>query len=623
MKKIDKDSKKIGNILMEAGLITDLQLAKGISEQKKSGVRLGESLIKLAYITDIEMAQTLSTQLGIPYTDFETAVVDPMAIDLIPEKLAKRHGVIPLSIERGVLTVAMSDPLSFEAIGDLSFASDRGVAPTVSTAAEIKLAIGRYYHLAEPVHKILENISAGHVEVVADALDLAPDVEHAAKRGGSPPIIRMVNTIIFNAVKNRASDIHVEPRAKSVIIRERVDGLLRDVMDLPKWVQGAVTSRIKVLSKMDIAEKRIPQDGRIKIRVDGKEVDLRISVLPIQFGESIVIRILDIQSVVSSIEDLGLSGKDNPRVRSLVEKPQGLVLITGPTGSGKTSTLYAIINHIKSEMINIISLEDPIEYELAGVKQVSVNEKTGLTFAYGLRSVLRQDPDVIMVGEMRDMETANIAIQASLTGHLVLSTLHTNTAVAAVMRLKNMGVEPYLIASAINGIVAQRLLRRLCDRCKVAYTPENEELARLGLDKKSIANIKFYTGKGCDLCNKTGYRGRIGTFEVMVLDKLARELIADSGTEEEILKGTLDSGMRYMSQDGIDKVKQGLTSIEEVLRVLYVQEEKGVRVCRNCSESVRLDFFNCPYCGFAIVNRCPNCSKAREPDWKYCPYCRK
>lgn len=623
MKKTNKDSKKIGNILVEAGLITESQLAAGIGEQKKSGARLGESLIKLSYITDIEMAQTLSTQLGIPYTDFETVVVDPMAIDLIPEKLAKKHGVIPLSIERGVLTVAMSDPLSFDAIGDMSFASDRSVAPTVSTAAEIKFAIKRYYHLAEPVHEILENISAGHVEVVTDhLLDVAPDVDQVARRGGSPPIIRMVNTIIFNAVKNRASDIHIEPRAKSVFIRERVDGLLRDVMDLPKWVQGAITSRIKVLSKMDIAEKRVPQDGRIKIRIDGRDVDLRISVLPIQFGESIVIRILDIQTAVLDMGSIGLSARDDKRVKSFIERPQGLVLITGPTGSGKTLTLYAIINHIKSEAINIISLEDPIEYELTGMKQVSVNEKTGLTFAYGLRSVLRQDPDVIMVGEMRDTETANIAVQASLTGHLVLSTLHTNTAVAAIMRLRDMGVESYLIASAVNGIVAQRLLRRLCDKCKVPYTPENEELARLGLDKSSIKKIRFYTGKGCYFCNKTGYRGRIGAFEVMVVDKLARELIADDATEEEILKSTLDSGMRYMSQDGIDKVKQGLTSIEEVLRVLYVKEEKGVRVCRNCSESVRLEFLNCPYCGFAIVNRCPNCSKVREPDWKYCPYCR-
>ncbi len=623
MKKTDKDSKKIGNILLEAGLITAAQLTTGIEEQKKCGGRLGETFIRLCYITDIEMAQTLSTQLGIPYTDFETAVVDPMAIDLIPEKLAEKHGVLPLSIERGVLTVAMSDPLSFDAIGDLSFASDRSVAPTVSTAAEIKSAIKRYYHLAEPVHKILENISAGHVEVVVDALDVSTDADEAARRGGTPPIIRMVNTIIFNAVKNRASDIHIEPRAKSVIVRERVDGLLSDVMDLPKWVQGAVTSRIKVLSKMDIAEKRIPQDGRIKIRIDDREVDLRISVLPIQFGESIVIRILDIQSTVLGMVDIGLADKDYQRMKELVEKPQGMVLITGPTGSGKTFTLYGAVNHIKSEIINIISLEDPIEYELAGMKQVSVNEKTGLTFAYGLRSVLRQDPDVIMVGEMRDTETANIAVQASLTGHLVLSTLHTNTAVAAVMRLKNMGVEPYLIASSVNGIVAQRLLRRLCDKCKVPYTPENEDLARLGLDKSSIENIRFYKGTGCDACNHTGYRGRIGTFEVMVFDKLVRELVADDAAEEEILKAALDGGMRYMSQDGIDKVKQGLTSIEEVLRVLFVQEEKGVRVCRNCSQSVRLDFLNCPYCGFAILNRCQNCSKVREPDWKFCPYCRK
>ncbi len=284
MKKFDKDSKRIGNILLEAGLITEGQLARGIQEHKKSRRRLGETLIKLGYITETEMAQTLSTQLGIPYTDFETAVVDPMAIELIPEKLADKHRVLPLSIERGVLTVAMSDPLSFEAIQDLGFTSDRNVAPTVSTATEIKKAIQRYYHLSEPVHKILENISARHIEILPDSVEAVQDVEQSAKRAGAPPVIRMVNTIIFNAVKSRASDIHIEPRVKSVLIRERVDGLLRDVMELPKWVQGAVTSRIKVLSKMDIAEKRVPQDGRIKIRVEQRDVDLRISVLTIQFG---------------------------------------------------------------------------------------------------------------------------------------------------------------------------------------------------------------------------------------------------------------------------------------------------------------------------------------------------
>ncbi len=617
------NSKKIGNILLESGYITEEQLASAVSVQAKNGGRIGEILIADGYITETDMARTLSVQIGIPFTDFDTTVVDPVAIELVSEKLAVKHRSIPISIERGVLTVAMADPLDFLAIQDLGFVTGRSVEPTVAVGTEINKAIQRHYHMSEPVHEILEQISDGHVEVVPDSLDMTQNVESAMRKGSAPPIIQIVNTIIFNAVRHRASDIHIEPRAKNVAIRSRIDGMLHDTMELPKWVQGAVTTRIKVLAMLDIAEKRIPQDGRIRIRIEGREIDLRISVLPIQYGESIVIRVLDLQNDMLDLSQLGLSAKDYQRLRSVIEKPQGIVLVTGPTGSGKTFSLYAVLNHIKSNVINIISLEEPIEYELGGVKQVAINEKTGLSFSYGLRSVLRQDPDVIMIGEMRDAETANIAMQASLTGHLVFSTLHTNTAVAAVTRLKNIGVPLYLIASSINGIVAQRLLRKLCDNCKEFYKPDANKLKQLGLKDNEAEKIEFFRGVGCKSCSKTGYKGRIGVFEVMTCSPAVREAISSDSTETEILTAALNSGMRYMSQDALDKAKAGLTSIEEVLRVLYIEEKEDIHLCRACGESVRLDFLNCPYCGCAVVDRCPNCSRTREPDWKFCPYCRK
>ncbi len=615
-------SKKLGEILLESGLITEEELARSIEEQKKRRKRLGEVLIELGFATEEDIARTLSIQLGIPYVDLATAVVEPEAIEKIPEKIARKHLAIPVSIEKKVLTVVMADPLNFEAIKDIEFVSGMNVRPAVSTQTQIQKAIQRYYHLSEPLQEVLEKMSHGFVEVVPETVEMVQDLEleDAIRKGKSPPIIRMVNNIIYHAIKNRASDIHIEPREKSVVIRERVDGLLREVFQLPKWVQGAVTSRIKIMARMDIAEKRIPQDGRIKIRIEDREIDLRVSTLPIQYGEDIVIRVLDSARAIMRIEDLGLREEDLKRLKSLIEVPQGVVLVTGPTGSGKTSTLYAMINHIKKEVINIITLEDPIEYELKGVNQVAINEKTGLTFAYTLRSVLRQDPDVIMVGEMRDAETARIAIQASLTGHLVLSTLHTNTAVAAIARLKNLGVEPYLIASSLNGVIAQRLVRKLCNNCKEAYVPSKEDLLKLGITDSPEKPLYFYRARGCPDCDRIGYKGRIGVFEVLVCNSFVKELITNDAPEEAILKAAVDGGMRYMVEDGIEKVKAGITSVDELMRVLYVKEE--IIICKGCARALKSDFVTCPYCGYSVVLRCPSCGRARESEWRFCPYCR-
>jgi len=615
--------KNIGEILLDSKLITGEQLAKGLEEQKKSNKRLGEILTELGYVTEEKLARALSSQLGIPYTDLNSVVVEPEAIELIKEKFARQNLVIPFNVDKRYITVAMADPLDFEAMHGLSFAANREVRPTIAPSKEIRAAIRRFYHLSQPLEKILGEIKGESVEVISEyeASQEAEGIEEVAKRSESPPIIRLVNNIVVHAARNRASDIHFEPREKTVRVRERVDGLLMEAFEFPKLVQGAVTSRLKIMARMDITEKNIPQDGRIKVKVEGRDLDLRMSTLPTHFGEKITIRILDKLALPVDLKAIIPVEKEYLRIRTLADKPHGIILITGPTGSGKTSTLYAMLNYIKTEKINIITLEDPIEYELRGVNQVAINEKTGLTFAFALRSVLRQDPDVIMVGEMRDNETANIAVEASLTGHLVLATLHTNTAVAAVARLKNLGLSSYLIASSLNGIVAQRLLRKICHGCKEVCSPTPEELFKMKIRGKDLAAMKFYKGAGCEECNQTGYKGRIGVFEVLVVDSTIRELIGNGAPEEAIFKAALEVGMRNMSEDGIEKINQGVTSIEELLRVIYVKDAEIPSACQNCGEAIRQDLSNCPYCGYILVNKCPDCGVFREARWAFCPYC--
>ena len=618
-------TKNIGEILLEYHLITKEQLARGVEEQRKSDKRLGEVLTDLGYISEEKLARALSAQLGIPYTDLSSTVVEPEAIDLFKEKVARKNMAIPLSVDKRFITVAMADPLDFAAIHDINFATNREVRPTVAPPKEIKAAIRRYYHLSQPLEKIIGEIQTDSIEVIStsESRSDSEGIEEAARTSGSPPIIRLVNSVLVHAVRNKASDIHFEPREKSVRVRERVDGLLMDAFEFPKLVQGAVTSRVKIMATMDISEKKIPQDGRIKVKVEGRDLDLRVSTLPTNFGEKITIRVLDSGAAPAQLEDMGPTKKDYLRIRSIIERPQGIVLITGPTGCGKSTTLYSMVNHIKTDAINIITLEDPIEYELKGINQVGINEKTGLTFPFALRAVLRQDPDVIMVGEMRDVETAKIAIEASLTGHLVLSTLHTNTAVAAMTRLKNLGISPYLIASSLNGVIAQRLVRKICEKCKEPYTPTPEELFKMKARGKNSSEMKFYKGKGCPACTDTGYKGRIGIFEVLIVDSQVRDLVSNDGGEESILKAASESGMSHMSEDGIDKIYQGITSIDELFRVIHLSDQGTYLLCQNCGEAINQNIHNCPHCGFLLVNRCPDCGGSRNGKWSFCPYCGK
>jgi len=613
---------KLGEILLKSNLITREQLNKAVEEQK-SGKRLGEALCTLGFVSEEKLAWALSVQLGIPYVDLNTAVVEPEALETLTEKFALKNMALPLNVDKRTITVAMGDPLDFGAINDISFASGREVRPVVAPFKEVKSAIRRFYHLAQPLQKILGEIQGGSLEVIGEPENAFEEdgVEEVVRKGESPPIIRLVNSIVIHAARNQASDIHFEPREKSVKVRERIDGILIETFEFPKLVQGAVTSRIKIMARMDIAEKKIPQDGRIKVRVENRDLDLRVSTLPTNYGEKITVRILDTKAVKLSLEKIGLSENDRSRVQGVINLPQGMVLITGPTGSGKTSTLYGMVNQIKTEAINIITLEDPIEYELGGVNQVGINEKTGLTFPFALRSVLRQDPDVIMVGEMRDRETANIAIEASLTGHLVLSTLHTNTAVAAIIRLKNLGIPSYLIASSLNGVIAQRLVRKICQHCKQPYTPTLEETTKMKLRGRDPASLPSFKGGGCTHCNRTGYRGRIGVFEVLIVDAAIRELIARDATEPAILKAGLEGGMRHLLEDGLEKVSEGITSIEELLRVVYMRDEDHLAVCPKCGETIPKEGRNCPQCGTPLENKCPGCGSLRDSKWQFCPFC--
>ncbi len=614
--------KKLGELLVESGLITEEQLKEALKEARThKGRRLGTVLINKGYATDIDIAQTLAYQLKIPYVELSNTTVDPEAIKLVDEKLARKHLIIPIYIDRRVLGLAMADPLNLTAIDDVRFATGMDVKPCVVTLTDVTEAINRHYHLNEPLEELMADLKKDSLVEVIHDVDSNGNVSELVRRSAAPPIIKMVDSIIINAVDDRASDIHIEPQDRIVNLRLRVDGIMKETMQFPKWVHGPVVSRIKIMAKMDIAERRIAQDGRMKVRLGDKNIDIRVSTLPTQYGETVVMRLLDPGAAILDLDRIGLSDRDTEVLIDIIERPQGVVIVTGPTGSGKTSTLYAMIQHIKKEEIKIITIEDPIEYELKGVNQVAVNEKTGLTFAFTLRSVLRQDPDVILVGEMRDSETATIAHQASLTGHLVFSSLHTNDAVSSVTRLRNMGVPSYVIASALNGIVAQRLVRKICRHCKKQYTPSAREIERAGV--RDLKGVKLYRGAGCQHCKGTGYSGRIGIFEIVNVTSRLKTMIANDAPEHELRRAAIETGTIPMHRDGINKVLAGLTTLDELARVIYLGHDTDTPdgVCPWCFGSLPQNAEVCPHCSKPVSRLCPSCKSPSKSDWIICPYC--
>jgi type IV pilus assembly protein PilB len=550
--------RKIGELLVETGLLTSRQLEQALLTQEKSGERLGKVLIRLGYVRERDIIEVLEFQLGIPYMELSGITIEKEAAITIPVQIAERYKVIPIKKEKGKLWLAMVDPTNFFAIDDVRMLSGCEIEPIIATENDIVCAIRQYYGVSELVEKAMsqlcleETIHGAQIQLIDDA-----------------PIVTIVNSLISQAIKEQASDIHIEPQEKDVRVRFRLDGMLRNVISFPKHTHPAIVSRIKIMSGMNIAEKRVPQDGRIKIEENESEVDIRSSTLPTIRGEKIVMRILDQKSVVLDLNGLGFSNDNSEKFKKLYTHSYGMILVTGPTGSGKTTTLYSTLTAINAIDKNIITVEDPVEYLLAGINQVQVNQKAGMNFANSLRSILRQDPNIVMVGEIRDSETADIAIRAALTGHLVFSTLHTNDAPGAIARLSDMGIEPYLIASSVLGVVAQRLVRVICPQCKERYPLPTDAEERLFLKAEPREEIFLYHGKGCQYCNHTGYHGRMAIHEIMPVTLLMRELINKHVPGDQLVAAAIQEGMSSMAQDGIRKAIEGYTSITEVMRVAY------------------------------------------------------
>lgn len=531
---------KLGELLKKAGLVTEEQIVAAINEQR-SGQKLGDVLLEKGYITEQQLIEVLEFQLGIPHVSLFRYPFQFDLVKLVPIQFARKHVVIPLSRENNVLTVAMADPMDYYSIDDMEMYTGFSIKPVIAAKADI-----------------LEAITAVYKE--ADSGETRTDAAAEAA-----PAIRIVEQLISAGVQLKASDIHMDPYETEVQVRYRIDGDLRRERTLPKSIQQAVVARVKILASMNITETRLPQDGRIKLKMENAHVDLRISVLPTVFGEKVVIRILDLNNVIKGLNELDFSQEIYEKYSKLIEQPSGLILFTGPTGSGKSSGLYASINQLNREQYNIITVEDPVEFELQGVNQMQVNSSIGLTFATGLRSILRQDPNIIMVGEIRDSETAEIAIRASLTGHLVFSTLHTNNAIASIPRLMDMKIEPYLVVSSVSGVVAQRLVKRICRDCKVEYTPTTVEVELL--NRHGLETEHLYRGKGCNSCKQTGYKGRMAVHELLVVDDKIRELLIQENSIDEIKQAAIENGMKMLIDDGLEKAVRGKTTVEEVLRI--------------------------------------------------------
>ncbi|HHW42822.1 MAG TPA: type II/IV secretion system protein [Desulfotomaculum sp.] len=555
-----KPRRLLGDLLVETGVITRDQLKQALAEQRRSSERLGRVLVRMGFATERDITSALEDQLGIARVS-GGLVADPQLLSLVPEQLARRYKVIPLAREGRRLRVAMADPTNLMALDDLRLVTGLEIDPLLAGEREIEAALQRYYGLPE-----LEKAFQEFQVIEEEALQLEEPAEMAAEEA---PVVRLVNNIIVQAIEEQASDIHIEPGPENVRVRYRVDGMLREAMQLPRRSRASLAARLKILAQLNIAEKRLPQDGRIQIRYRQREIDLRVSTMPTVFGEKIVIRLLDRSRKITGIQDLGFTGENLERFQQLLRGTHGIVLVTGPTGSGKTTTLYAALEQLNVPEKNLITIEDPVEYILPGITQCQVATKSHFTFATALRSMLRQDPDVIMVGEIRDGETAEIAVRAATTGHLVLSTLHTNDAAGAVIRLIDMGVEPFLVASSLLGVVAQRLVRLVCRQCRQAYEPAPDDMERLFLGVPPDRPLTLYRGRGCGYCGQTGYRGRVAIAEVLVMNSALRQMIAARATADELLKAAVAGGMTTLREDGVDKVLSGLTTVREVMRVTY------------------------------------------------------
>ncbi len=557
---------RLGELLVRNQLISDDQLAKAIAEQKKEGIRLGAALVKLGYVQEHDLASFLSKHYGVPSINLAEFDVDPAVVSLIPSEVAQKYQLVPINRAGATLIVAMADPSNIFAIDDIKFMTGFNVEVVVAAEAAIKDAIDKYYDQSSSMADALEGLEDfDDLELVDErGFDDVNELERASE---DAPVVKLVNLILTDAIKKKASDIHIEPYETSFRVRYRIDGVLYEVMKPPRKLKNAITSRLKIMASLDIAERRLPQDGRIKIKLGrGQEMDYRVNCLPTLFGEKVVLRLLDKGNLQLDMTKLGYEEQALKWFKQEIHKPFGMVLVTGPTGSGKTVSLYSALSELNKTTENISTAEDPVEFNFAGINQVQMHEEIGLNFAAALRAFLRQDPDIIMIGEIRDFETAEIGVKAALTGHLVLSTLHTNDAPSTINRLLNMGIEPFLVASAVNLISAQRLGRRVCSECKQPEHQPLEALITAGVPEDQAKRITIYKGKGCQVCNDTGYKGRVGFYQVMPMFEGIREMVLSGANTAEIKQESMRLGVKTMRQAALTKMIEGVTTLEEVLR---------------------------------------------------------
>jgi len=557
---------RVGEMLVRGNLITPEQLDQALVLQKTSGGRIGSTLVKLGYISEEEIALFLGRQYGVPSVNLGTVKIDPAVLQLVPAEVARKHQLIPLNWSGSILTVAMSDPSDIVAIDEVRFITGHNIQPVVASDIAIQNTLDRYYDTAGVAQGLVRDFEQNELDG-AEPGQGDTNLAELYRATEEAPVVKLVNLILSDAVNKGASDIHMEPYEKSFRIRLRLDGVLQEVMSPPRTLHAAVTSRVKIMARLDIAERRMPQDGRIKVKMRGRELDLRVSTVPTLFGEKVVMRLLDRANLELDMSRLGFEPEELARLEKAISAPYGMILATGPTGSGKTTTLYSALSRINSPGTNIMTAEDPVEYNLTGINQAQIKPDIGLTFAALLRSFLRQDPDIIMVGEIRDFETAEIAVKAALTGHLVLSTVHTNDALSTVGRLISMGVPAYLVAASLNLLLAQRLVRRLCAECRAEVSVSVSTLTDIGFNPQEAKTVTCYLGKGCHACRNTGYRGRVGLYEVVLLNEQMREAILNGASVSELRLLQAKYGMRSLGESGLQKIREGVTTAEEIIRV--------------------------------------------------------
>jgi type IV pilus assembly protein PilB len=610
-------TKKTESVVLQRPVVEGKDIEQGIALARQKGLPPLDVLVNQKQYSEEALAEGFAGWLKLPRVRLASLTVQPEALKVVSEELAIKHQCLPLKIEGSTLVMAMANPADYDAIQNVEFVSGYTVRPVVATRTEITDAIEEAYTSEDRLQDFLANVSdATEITIVSQEEKVNLDKTDSRSAAEYAPVIKMCNLILQEAIRSQASDVHLEPTLNALEVRMRVDGVLREYITVPKWLHHPLLSRLKILARLDISERRLPQDGRIKVTFQKKSMDLRVSTLPTHFGEKVVLRVLGTMSL-PTLEGMGFSDWQFANLIDCLSQPQGLILLTGPTGSGKSTTLYSMILRRRSPEVNIVTVEDPIEYQVDGINQVQVNSRAGLSFAATLRSILRQDPDIILVGEIRDLETAEIAFQASVTGHLVMSTLHTNSSWAAVTRLLDLGVDPSLMTSSISLIAAQRLARRICNQCKEPYKPPEELLHRFRVKDPDFI---FYRGRGCAACGKSGYAGRLGIYEMLRMTPTIKELVRKKATEAALRKAATAAGTRTLLEDGLSKVREGLTNIEELVRTLEVESEESVQ-CPQCGTLIQTDFKSCPYCMFTLHVVCDSCGQELNREWKMCPYC--